>query len=287
MFRATIKNVLAHKLRLALTALSVVLGVSFVTGTFVLGDTLNHTFDQLFHDAYKNTDVQVRSQVAFKASEGDSNRNPVPQELAAEVAKVPGVKAVEGSVQGYAQMIDKHGKAISSQAPTFGSSLHEVRELSSFRIKEGRAPRGADEVAIDAGTAKKHDFHVGDKVKILFSGAPEEFTVSAITSFGSADNLAGATTASFDLPTAQRVLGKFGLVDGVDVVAADGVSPSQLKASIQAALPQGLEAVTGTQLAQENAGDVKGNLAFFTQALLVFAGISLFVGAFIIVNTFS
>src|SRR3954467_6789910 len=193
MFKATIKNVLAHKLRLALTALSVVLGVSFVTGTFVLGDTLNHTFDQLFHDAYKNTDVQVRSQVAFKASEGDANRNPVPQELAAEIAKVPGVKAVEGGVQGYAQIIDKHGKAIAPQAPTFGSSLHEVRELSSFTIKQGRAPRGADQVAIDAGTAKKYGFHVGDKVRILFSAAPEEFTVSAITSFGSADNLAGAT----------------------------------------------------------------------------------------------
>src|SRR2546426_4504975 len=165
MRNATIKSLFAHKLRLALTALSIVLGVSFVSGTLVLGDTINHTFDVLFKDAYAGTDVQVRSQQAFQGSNDGSSsdvRNPVPQDLAATVAKVAGVKSAEGSLMGFAQIVDKHGKAIAPQAPTFGSSYTSNPALTPTRIKSGRAPTGPHDVVIDRGTADKYGFHVGD-----------------------------------------------------------------------------------------------------------------------------
>ena len=83
MFRVTLKSLLARKLRLVLTALAVVLGVAFVSGTLILTDTMNKTFDDLFATAYSGTDVGVRGKSAFDvnvAEGGDSaqSRAPVP-----------------------------------------------------------------------------------------------------------------------------------------------------------------------------------------------------------------
>lgn len=288
MGRAVLKGLLAHKLRLFLTAMAVVLGVSFVTGTFVLTDTINRTFDVLFGEINAGVDLTVRAQSGFGDDAGVSARGTVADSVVEIVRRVPGVAAVEGTVGGYAQIVDSDGRAVTTTgAPTLGFNWTFTRELSPLRLRQGREPRGPGEVVIDAVTAQAHDFALGDRVRVLFRGPSEEFTVVGTTGFGAADNLAGATLAIFDLATAQRVFAKEGVFDSVDVKAAEGVSNLELRSRVAQVLPPGVEVVTGAQVAEESADQVKSALGFFGTALLVFAGISLFVGGFIILNTFS
>ena len=287
MWKATIASLRAHKLRLGLTAVSIVLGVAFVSGTLILSDTLGHTFDALFGQAYDKVSVQVRQPTGIKDPNGNSIYKPLPQSLVQQVAAIPGVKVAHGSVLGFAQMVDKHGKAIAPQAPTLGTNWDDTRQLSGFSIKAGRTPTGSTDVVIDAGTASKYGFHVGDRVKVLSTRAPEEFNIVGIARFGSANNLAGATFAIFDTPTAQQLLDRQGQFDTINTLAKPGVSAVSLRATISNHLPSRYEAITGNQLAKENANQVKKSLSFLTTFLLIFALVSLFVGSFIILNTFA
>jgi putative ABC transport system permease protein len=292
--KATLKGLLAHKLRLALTALSVVLGVAFVSGTFVLTDTINHTFDNLFTEVSKGVDVTVRARSGFGDASGgggggiDVNRDTIPQSLLATVEKVPGVKTADGTVGGYAQLVEPSGKAIeTSGAPTLGFNWAAHPELSPLRLRQGRAPVRDGEVVVDAGTARSHNLAVGESVKVLFRTGTGQFTIVGVAGFGQADNLAGATIAVFDLSTAQRAFGKEGAFDTIDVAADTGVTGAELRSRVARVLPGNVEAVTSEQAAKESASSVKDALGFFKTGLLVFAVISLIVGAFTIFNTFS
>jgi putative ABC transport system permease protein len=287
MWRATMSGLRAHKLRLALTALSVVLGVAFVSGTLILGDTLNHTFDSLFGQAYANVSVEIRQPTGIKDQNGSPLYRPVQATLVDQIAAAPGVRAAEGTIQGNAQLIDKHGKAIAPPAPTFGGNWLTNRALSGFKLDKGQAPTSNGDVVVDAGTASKYNFNVGDRITILASGPPEQFTVTGTAKFGKANNLAGATYALFTTPTAQRIFDRPGQFDVLDVLAKPGTSDSSLRNSLAQRLPKGYEAVTGAQVAKDNAKQVKSGIGIFTTFLLVFALISLFVGSFIILNTFS
>ena len=282
MWRATIKGLVAHKLRLGLTALSVVLGVAFVAGTFVLTDTLNHTFDTLFSQVNKGVAVSVRAKSSF-----GQDRQRIPESLVGTIRRVDGVRRAEGIVQGYAQVVDSDGKPVTTGgAPTFGINWVNAPE-NPLSLREGRAPERAGEVGIDVATARKAKLSIGDRVTILFEGPPETFRVTGLLGFGTADNLAGATLAAFDTATAQRVLHAEGKFDTIDVVGDPGVPAVALRNRIAAVLPKGVQAVTGAEASQEAAKQVKEGLSFFQTALLVFAGIALFVGTFIIFNTFS
>jgi putative ABC transport system permease protein len=288
MWNATIKGLLSHKLRLALTAVAIVLGVSFVSGTYVLTDTMNATFTQLFKDTTKGIDVVVQTRQTFSGEQGDT-RDPVPESLLQQVKAVDGVKVAEGSVNGFAQFIGKNGKAVTTGgAPTLGVSAGESPELNSaFVLRSGQIPRGPDQVAVDARTASKQGFKVGDRIKVLSQGPTRSYTVSGIVGFGQADNLAGATLAVFDLKTAQQVLDSQGKFNEIDVVAQPGTTPDQLRDRIAAAIPDKYESVTGADQAQRSAKEIQDGLGFFSTALLAFAGVALFVGAFLIFNTFS
>ncbi len=294
MWRATLKSLLGRKLRLALTALSIILGVGFVAGTFVLTDTMNKAFNDLFAQASKGSDVIVRATSAFTPSDsgggggGGDQRAPIPQDLLATVRTVAGVKSADGSVSGYAQMVDpKSGKTIGGLGPpTIGANWNQTAN-AALVIRAGSPPTSAGQVVVDAATAKKYQLAVGQTIKILFQGPPAEFTIVGTAGFGTADNLAGATLALFDTNTAQHVLGKEGVFDEIDVVADPAVTQTQLRARIQDALPKGVEAVTSTSVADEQSKQLQDALGFFRTALLVFAFIALFVGAFIIFNTFS
>jgi len=284
MWRATIKSLFARKVRLALTALAVILGVAFVAGTFVLTDTINHTFDNLFAEVNKGVAVSIQTRPAF-----GSNGARLPASLLQTVEHVPGVKLAVGNLIGYAQIVDKHGKAVTTGgAPTFGLNWVNAAGYSPLRIQQGRPPLTSSEVVIDAVTAKKYGFHVGDEVRVLFQGPPGTFTLVGITGFGSANNLGGATLAVFDTATTQRVLNAGGMFDSIAVASDPGITPTALRDRIAAVLPGNkYEALTGSDAAAKTATDVKKNLGFFKIALLVFAGIALFVGAFFIFNTFS
>jgi putative ABC transport system permease protein len=290
MWNATLKGLLAHKLRLAATALAIVLGVSFVSGTYVLTDTITATFDQLFKQVTEGVDVAVRSQETFGGLETGQTRDPMPASLLDKVKAVDGVKEAEGSVTGFAQFIGKDGKPVSpGGAPTLGVSIGQSSEFTAgSTMREGRRPSGPNEVVVDAKTAEDAGFRVGDRVKVLLQGPAREFTISGIIGFGEADNLAGATLAGFDLPTAQQVLNREGRFDEIDVAAQDGVSPEQLRDGVRAAVDPKYEVLTGTELAESSAAEINDTIGrFLSTALLAFAFVALLVGGFLIFNTFT
>ncbi len=287
MWRVTLKGLLAHKLRLALTALAIVLGVTFIAGTFVLTDTLHNTFDTLFGNIYQNVTFQVRGVAQF-GSGGTATRNPVPESLLATVRAVPGVEAAEGSVTGYAQYIGHDGKAVSTGgAPTLGVSFDPDQQISALRLVQGARPTTSHDVVMDLGTAQKYDFKVGQSVRILLQGPTRTFTITGLARFGTADNLAGATLAAFDIPTAQALMGEVGQFDTINVVSAPGTDKAAVQRAIARALPHGVEVVTGQTVVNEQTSAISSALGFFNTALLVFGFIALFVGGFTILNTFS
>ena len=287
MGKVTLRGLLAHKLRLVLTALAIVLGVTFISGTFVLTDTLNSTFSTLFTSVYQKIDFQVRG-VPELGSGANATRNPLPESLLTSVRAVPGVGSAYGEVEGYAQFVAKDGKPISSTVGNLGLEYDPDQQISSLHLIAGSAPTASDDVVMDAATAQSYRFSVGQQVRVLSASVPPQtFTITGIAQFGSDNNLAGATIAAFALPTAQRELGQTGLLDDINVVAAPGADKAAVQAAIARVLPSGVQVVTGQTVINENTSSVSQALSFFNTALLVFALISLFVGAFTIYNTFS
>jgi putative ABC transport system permease protein len=290
MRKITLRGLLARKLRMALTALAIVLGVTFVTGTLVLTDTLNRTFDTLISTAYQHINFQIRGTAAFDndtaGAANGTDRKPIPASLAEAVRRLPGVADVNGSVSGYAQFVSG-GNAIGGAGSALGFSFDPNRQLSSVRLVQGRAPRAADDVVMDKGTATKYHFRIGDRVRVLSDGSPQTFIISGIVTFGAADNLAGATLAGFDLPAAQALFNTRGEYDTINVLAKPGADNIRLQRAIAKILPPGVQVVSGQTVAGELSSAVSNALSFLSTALLVFALISVFVGAFTIFNTFS
>jgi putative ABC transport system permease protein len=289
MWKTTIRGLAAHKVRLALTALAIVLGVGFISGTYVLTDTMNSAFANLFSDVTEGVDLYVRRGSAFQGIEGNEDRKPIPERLIADIAGVPGVEVAEGTVTGYAQLVDENGDAITTGgAPTIGISWSGVGGGGGeFRIANGHAPQGPGEVLIDRATAEEHGFSVGDEVQILFEGPPETFTLVGTAGSGESDTLLGATLAAFEVDTAQRVFDKEGQFDAIEVAVEDGASVAAVRDQINGLVPEGVEVATGQAVADEQASAIQQALGFFNTALLVFAIVALFVGAFVIFNTFS
>jgi putative ABC transport system permease protein len=291
MGKATLKGLMAHKLRLAATALAIVLGVSFVAGTYVLTDTITASFDNLFKQVTQGIDVAVRSQETFGGFDtGGETRDPMPEEVLNDVKRVDGVRVAEGSVTGYAQLVGKDGKAVTTGgAPSLGVSFSQDAQFSAgSTIRSGRLPSGPDELAMDAKTATDTGYKVGDRVKVLFQGPARTFTVAGIVGFGQADNLGGARLVGFDLPTAQELLNRNGKFDEIDAAAEPGVTPEQLRDRVRAALDPKYEVLTGGELAEDTAAQINDTIGrFLSTALLAFAFVSLLVGGFLIFNTFT
>lgn len=288
MLRLSLRNLLARKRRLVLTALSVVIGIAFLAGTFVFTDTIQRTFDNLFADVNKETDAYVRSAEEFDLGFGQSARSRIPSSLVPTVAATPGVVQAEGDVTGSAVIVGRDGKQIGQEqggSPRFGQNIYGG-ELSAWNLAEGRLP-GSDELVIDRASFKKGKFALGDEVTVLAQGGSRQFPLVGVVKFGDADTAAGATFALFDTQTAQAFVGQPGMVDAV-VARGDGsLSQEELAQRIQAEMPEGVEVLTGQQITKENQSAIRDGLQFFNVLLLVFAGIALFVGSFIIYNTFS
>ena len=290
MLRLSIRNLLASKLRLFLTVAAVMVGVSFVSGTFVLSDTMGKAFDELYVGLTSGTDVVVKSQAAFDAdvTTNGGQVRPIDESMVDAVRDVPGVAFAQGSVTGFALILDKHGEPIQpGGAPTFGASIGDTRLAGDFAYRQGFPPSRPDQVAIDARTAKQAGFRLGDRVDVVLQEGRQRFTLVGVIGFGETDSLLGATMAGFDLATAQRVFDKIGLVDEVDVQAEPGVGPAELRDRIAEVLPEDVEALTGEQVAADGSAAVRDAMGVFTTVLLVFAGISLLVGSFVIWNTFN
>jgi len=209
MLRLARKSVMAHKRRLIGTGLSVIIGIAFLAGTFVFTDTIKRTFDNLFADVFKNTDVYVRSNQSIESDFGQTQRPRIPDSLIAEVQKVPGVTEAAGTVQGYARIIGKDGKPLGSDQgpPNFGGEF-TPGALSPWKLADGRAPNGANEVVLDRSSFKDGKFALGDPVTIISQGGSQQFTIVGNVRFGDTDSPGGATFALFDLPTAEAFVAR-------------------------------------------------------------------------------
>lgn len=289
MLRATIKSALARRLRLVLTTVAVMLGVTFVSGTLVYTDTLDEIFTSMVEEGTEGVDVYVQPDTEFESLMSYGTNGPgLPESLVAKTRSVPGVSVAEGSVVSYAQFIDKNGDAITPIGPpTIGISWTSDPQLATVEVKDGRAPSGPHEVAMDTVTAADHGFAVGDEVDVLLQGPKRTFTLVGTFDRASGSGFAGATMAGFDLETAQRVFAKGDKVDQIDVAAVEGVSSRQLRDRLRDTLGKDLKIVTADDEALETKSQIRQGFGFFTTVLLVFAAVAVFVGAFIIFNTFS
>ena len=289
MLLTAIRNLLAHKLRLLTTGLAVMIGVAFMAGTLVLTDTIQKTFDDLFTDAFENTDALVRAEASFDDPNGFGElRGRIDASLLDEVEDVDGVALAAGDVWGFAQAVDRDGDPIGNPgagAPTFGTNW-TASELNTWTIVEGDPPRGDDQVVFDKGTAEDGDFGVGDQATVLVQGAPLEVTISGIARIGGADSPGGASFTMFTTEAAQRYVGEVGKFDSISIAAEDGVSQDEVVERIAPSLPDGIEVVTGATVTEENQDALREGLSFFNTFMLVFAVVALLVGGFIIFNTF-
>src|ERR687885_227441 len=287
MRKVALRGLFARKLRLILTALAVALGVTLIAGTYVFTDTINRSFDRIFTQSAKGTDASITPRKTIDTSNNGGTQPTVSPAILAQVRKQPGVQSADGSVFDVGTILGKDRKRIGKGgAPNFIASIADQPRFDAFTIKQGRKPRTADEVAMDASTVKKQGWKLGDKIAIVATASRKDYTLVGVTQIAGVDSFGGAAVADMLLPEAQRMLGKKGF-DQIQVSAKQGVTPAQLRDQLKTALPKTVDVRTGQEEARKQSSDVKDNLSFLTTLLLAFAGISLFVGAFIIFNTFS
>jgi putative ABC transport system permease protein len=301
----TIKQLAANKMRLLATAFAVILGVAFLAGTLILTDTIKGTFDTLLAEADEGTDAYVRAASPLELGYGETGQ-PVDASLIDAVRSVDGVDQASIKVSGYAQILDHAGKAVgTAQTGVLGLNWVTVPELNPFTIVSGRAPLRSTapwlqpaewwlfassepiEIAIDKHSAKLAKLGIGDHTTVLTAGEPRDATVVGITRFGDVDTPGGLSVVLFDDVTAQEVLNQPGEIDAIAVTALAGVEPDALVARIAPIVGATNEVISGAALTAEHQHDIGKDISQFGVFLTMFALIALFVGAFIINNTFS
>jgi putative ABC transport system permease protein len=283
----TIKQLAANKLRLLATAFAVIVGVAFLAGTLILTDTIRGTLNSALAEADAGTAAYVRGSSPLKLGYGQSGP-PLNASLLDTIRSVDGVDQVSVEVSGYAQILDKAGKAVGTvNTGVLGRNWVTVPELNPFKINAGRAPAGPNEIAIDKHSADLADLHVGDRTTVLSTGEPRPATLVGIAKFGDLDTPGALSVVLFDDVTAQAVLNKPGQVDAFAVTAKDGVSPDELVARLAPVVGDTNEVISGAKLTKEQQDQVGKDISQFGTFLTIFALIALFVGAFIINNTFS
>ncbi|MFY1615191.1 ABC transporter permease [Micromonospora sp. WMMD736] len=293
MFRATFKSLLARKVRLILSGLAVVLGVMFVSGAFVLTDTLGRSFDSVFADGFSEIDVNVAAKPKVEVSEleGEQTAAPLPAAVVDRVKQVPGVASATGVVNADgARMIGSHGKVVTSFGPPqLGENW--VGESDLLQLREGRAPQADDEIVINKSLATTAKVRVGEKVGVLtaFESKKRDFTLVGIAGYsGDRDSIGGVNEVFFTTPVAQRLmLGEPGVFSSITVTAAGGVSDEALRDDVARTLGADFDVKTGEQVAEDAASSLKEGLSFFNKILLGFGAVAVLVATFLILNTFS
>ena len=289
MLRLGIKSLLAHKVRFALTASTIVIGVAFVVASFVTADSLRSGFDQLAEDINTGTDYTVRGELPF-GDVFDAVAPPVPAELVDDIAAVDGVEIAAGGffVDGVIP-VDGSGEPVTTFGPpAAGSNWIEDESLSQFYLIDGRWPVGIGEFALDVNSFADYDFELGGTYQIVTPTGPREFTLTGTAQFGFPEDAGvGAIFSLFDSATAQEVLGYPGEFTAISVRAEAGADIAEVQTRIEAVLPDGVEVITAAESAEEFSEGTETIIGPFQTILLVFAFIVLFVSMFIISNTFN
>ncbi len=281
----TIRGLATRKLRAGLTGLAVLLGVMMISGTYVFTDTINKAFDGIFEQGNRGVSVVVQSEQAFTVENA-----PPPafsESLLRKVKRVAGVALAAGTIEDTATIFLANGDQVKTQgAPALLFSAVPKR-FDPLTYDSGGAPSSAAQAAIDKGTADKKHLKVGDMIRLAGKTPARPYKISGIAKYGDIDSLGSATIAVVTLPAAQRLSDKVGELDQIELGAAPNVSPERLAASVEKVVPSNIEVQTGEQNAADQSKEVQNDLSFLRILLLVFGVISLFVGGFIIFNTFS
>jgi putative ABC transport system permease protein len=293
MIKIALKGLLGRKLRTVLTGLAVVLGVAMVSGSYVLTDTLDRAFGGIFERSHGDTAAVVKGK---KVVEGSRSGSPtVPERLLPEIERVPGVESASGAIfdlgsdSNSAELLDSEGEQLGDEKASsvaFGVNPGDTG-TTPFTLASGDWASGPGDVAIDKASAEDAGLKPGDPVEVVARGRRRDMTITGTVEFGSLESLGGTTPAVFDLETAQGLVGKRGQLDQISVQAEPGVASSRLVAAIDARLGPSFEVSSGSEQAQTDAEDSEEALSTIRTFLLAFAGIALFVGAFVIFNTFS
>jgi putative ABC transport system permease protein len=293
MIRVALRGMAGRKFRTVLTAIAIVLGVAMMSGAYVLTDTIDRAFNAIFVESYAGTDAVVSGKGADITFEGEQSQSPpIPDDVLDRVRAVDGVEVAAGSVTDFqTKLLKPDGESIDTGgAPSFAFGVETAPEYDRFNplnLVEGSWPSGAEEVAIDEGVADDENLAVGDRIGVAALGPAREFEIVGIARYGDLSSLGGATFAIFDIPTAQSLLDKEGQLDAVQAAAQEGVAPEELVGRIRGELGTSVTVRSGTEQASEDSDDVATFTTIIRYFLLSFAGIALFVGAFVIFNTLS
>ena len=287
MTRLTLRSLAARKLRTALTAMAVVLGVAMISGTYVLTDTIDRAFGDIFQQAAEGVDVSVTPRQAVESPNSDSDV-PLDGALLDRVRAVPGVAEARGDVFRNVTVVGADGEPLSTGGvPTFATSVREDR-FEPFNAAEGRLPTADDEIAVDKDTAEDEGYRLGQAIGVLGEQGVRRYRLVVIARYGSVDSLAGATVVLMTLNAAQRATDTVGRFTEVIVAGERGVAPEQLRDRVRSSLRgERVNVRTGDENADEQSSDQREDFGFLRTALLIFGGIAVFVGAFVISNTFS
>jgi putative ABC transport system permease protein len=288
MIAVALKGLAGRKVRALLTAFAIVIGVSMVSGTFILTDTMQKTFDGLFTASSAQTDAVIQGKKIVDFSSGGAAT--VPESLLAKVRALPEVGAASGAVSPeashVADIIDSSGKKVGMES--IGGSYDPAgAQFSPLKLTSGQWAQGPEQVVIDAGTAENQHYNIGDPVVISTLGQKRSYELTGTASFGDTDSLGFATVAAWDLETAQQLLHREDRFDTISIAAKEGTSPAELVAAIKPLVPDTLQVQDSAKQAKDDAKDLNSGMDFLRYFLLGFGGIALFVGAFVIFNTLS
>ncbi|MDX6486702.1 MAG: putative transport system permease protein [Gaiellaceae bacterium] len=290
MITVALKGLLGRKLRAVLTAVSIVLGVAMISGTFVLTDTIKAAFGTVFNQVYKNTDAVITGKSAIGGSANEGVTPPsLPESLLSKVRGLPGVAVAEGGISDEAKLVGRDGKVVTAHggAPSLAFSVNPKgdQRFNPLVLTSGHWPSAPHAIAIDEKTAKTKHFAVGDTIGVLTRGPLERFRIVGTVRFGGLTSLGGATIAIFDLSTAQRIFNKEGKLDSIGIASKPNVTPQRLVGEVKEVLPPTAQVRTGQQEAKQAASDTNSFLTILEYFLLAFGFVALFVGIFVIMNT--
>jgi putative ABC transport system permease protein len=282
--KLALKSLWARKARAIGTTLAVVIGVAFVAGTYILTDTIFAAFDEIFSDSLKGTSVVVTGRDLVEQESGEVPT--INAKLLRRAQTTPGVQLAAGAIFTPGGFFDSKGEKIGNKfAPKFISSTLPDG-LESLTYLEGHQPRGPTEASIDQAAAEEANLSLGEEIEIVGERRAKRYRLVGFTRLGNA-SFGGASIAQLTLPEAQRITKNVGRLDQISIAAEAGVSASVLKRRVEARMPPSVKVETGEENANRASGKIRKSLGFFRTALLVFAFVAVFVGAFLIFNTFS
>ncbi|WP_328762972.1 MULTISPECIES: FtsX-like permease family protein [unclassified Streptomyces] len=291
MFRTALRNVLAHKARLLMTVLAVVLGVAFVSGTLVFTDTLGKSLSNQSAKSYEGVAVSVTSYGQMRNTNGQKEGEPgISQQTLDKVKAVKGVDAVTGRVSGFAGVGDEDGKLIGQGWANKGSNFVPLKDGKDprYTFTDGTGPAKDDQISLDKESASKGGYKVGDKVRVATNGPVKEYALTGVFTTEDGSVNAGGSLVLFDTAVAQQLYLKPGYYEELSISAKAGTSADQLLAEVKPLLDgKRTKAQTGAALAKEQAKEIEKGMSSMNTMLLMFAFIALFVGVFLIYNTFT